>query len=294
MTTQVLWDCFMYGGGPVEEHLLRLRLDTFDEIHDQFTVRHVMTTADVTFSGLPHAPTVPNDLADRIAAIHHVSLADAPSFWHREHAQRDAAFDMLGIGWFIEPDDLVLIGDLDEIPHPGALRAADEIIAADDEAVVKLYGHAHSFAIDMRCEGSPWHLWEYAQPLLAMKATADSFYDGKPSSLRAAQPYTHRSVDLGLPFGWHLSSLGGPKAVWRKLAASAHAADRAVARLTYGDLVDRWMNRRELLDRCALVDVMPDELPPAASDPQGPHASLFSYAIDADLGVAPFTMKEGE
>lgn len=277
----------MYGGGPVEEQLLRLRLDVFDALRGDFTVRHVITTADVTFSGLPHAPSVPDDLADRIASIHQVSLADAPSFWHREHAQRDAAFDVLGIGWFFEPHDLVLIGDLDEIPHPDALRAADVIIAADDEAVVKLYGSGHSFAIDMRCEGTPWHLWEHAQPLLTTKATVDAFDDGRPSSLRAAQPYTHRSCDIGLPFGWHLSSLGGPQAVWRKLAGSAHAADRAVARVTYDDLVARWVARREVLDRCWLFGVMPDQLPPPARDPQGPYASLFSHAIDADLGFDP-------
>lgn len=284
MTTPVLWDCLMYGGGPVEEMLLRLRLDTLAELNDEFSIRHIVTTADVTFSGLPHDPVMPDDLVDRLAALHRVTLADAPSCWHREHAQRDAAFDVLGVGRFMESDDLVLIGDLDEIPHPEAIRRADDVLSRDEDAIVRLVGAAHSFAIDMRCEGTPHHLWETNQPLLATRGRIAAYHDGTPSSFRAAQPVTRASTALGAPLGWHLSSMGGPRAVWSKLAASAHASDREVASLTFDDLVDRWFRRREVLNRCALLGVLPDQLPPGAQDPGGPYASLFLHHIDADLG----------
>ena len=113
-----IWDVFMYRD---EVDMLECRLRELDgKVH-----RHVLVESRTTHRGDPKPLHYMENRerfapwADRIVHI----VADVPASpdpWAREHAQRDAARLALRDA---DPDDMVLIADVDEIPSAAALDA---------------------------------------------------------------------------------------------------------------------------------------------------------------------------
>ncbi len=130
-----VFDCFPFGG---ELDLLRLRLELLDDVVDHF----VLAEAPTTFSGLPKPLFYQEHQSDFAAwndKIIHIVVDDMPvpdsttaSRWPPERFQRRALTRGLSQA---EPDDLVLISDVDELIDPeaisGPLSIASEPVAVE-------------------------------------------------------------------------------------------------------------------------------------------------------------------
>ena len=124
----MIWDTFMFGSAEAEADILECRLRELEDIPD---LHHVIVEAEVTHRGDPK-PMWFREYAERfkpwgerityvhVAAHMLPSKEETPDPWCRERAQREfcrAGLDEAGQG------DIVLHGDCDEIPRPGAIRA---------------------------------------------------------------------------------------------------------------------------------------------------------------------------
>lgn len=115
-----VYDCFTYFN---EDLLLDLRFRTLAEVVDVF----VIVEATRTFTGRPKplrfdAGRYP-EFADRIRHVVVDDLEpDATRAWQNEFRQRNAFLRGLDDA---ADDDRVIVADLDEIPHPDAIRAYD-------------------------------------------------------------------------------------------------------------------------------------------------------------------------
>jgi len=113
-----VFDCFTFFN---ELDVLELRLRELNDLVDRF----VLVEGDQTFTGKPK-PLIFDQNKDRferfLPKIAHVKFVDFPvepvSPWTRETLSRQAI--MLGL-FEAEPNDLVLISDVDEIPKPATL-----------------------------------------------------------------------------------------------------------------------------------------------------------------------------
>jgi hypothetical protein len=195
----MIWDTFLFAG---ELDLLELRLRHLDGLAH----RHVIAEATTTFGGQPRSLTFPDHAerfapwADRIVYIPVTDLPQGPGLpWAREHAQRDALWrGMDGCG----PDDLVLLGDLDEIPNTAALTMHTPL------RPVVLAMRWLVFAVD----------WQHPRlglnTVVMCRRQLKSFSKGPiRDKKQLARVYSG---------GWHLSWLGGPEAIDAKADAHAH------------------------------------------------------------------------
>lgn len=114
----MIYDCFTYFN---EIEILELRLHTLAPVVDYF----VIVEADQTFGGKKrdfHFAAHRDLFAEFDAKIIYVQVKDMPETddeWVRQHFQRNCiSRGLTGC----KPDDLVLVSDVDEIPHPDAVR----------------------------------------------------------------------------------------------------------------------------------------------------------------------------
>jgi beta-1,4-mannosyl-glycoprotein beta-1,4-N-acetylglucosaminyltransferase len=130
--------------------------------------------------------------------------------WILENEQRMA---LLYAGEIMRDDDLVLVGDLDEIPNPGALVAIlqNDMLHKNNVAIsLSLLFHYYYFNCQM--EGFD-RIWNGTVVCLA-----DYFRSNNPQYLR-----DNRNNFTRLPnAGWHFSYLGGIDKIKKKIESFAH------------------------------------------------------------------------
>lgn len=192
-----VFDTFMYGG-PGAADMLECRLTELDPFVDWF----VICEAAWTHQGTPKRLTLPDDhgrFAGWLDKIRYIPLTRDPGGgpWDREFAQRDHLI------WGLHgarPDDIVLHGDLDEIPDLAGWVMRDKW-----EVFRQRF---HPFAVD-------WlHPDWWPGTIAARPGTFPTFHD-----LRARR----LSGDLATAgSGWHLSWLGGPAAIDAKMRTYCH------------------------------------------------------------------------
>ena len=196
-----VFDCFPFG---TELDVLRLRLELLDPVVDRF----VIVEAPTTFSGQAkplHYAEHRDELAAYADKVVHVVVDDMPpppasgDRWPAERFQRDA----IGRGLVdADPDDLVLVSDVDELIDPdvvaGPLQQVDEPVA-----------------LEMRL--AYWRgNWELADGWDRARACA-ARHVGYPQQLRASDPrWAVRDA------GAHLTYLTDVEGVRRKLAGFSH------------------------------------------------------------------------
>ena len=113
-------DCFMYFD---EDHLLEIRLNTLYEYVERF----VIVEANLDHAGNSRKPQFNiHNFAKFKSKIQYILVTDLPTHnnfykknwgpaWRRENLQRDS----LSKGYIdCDPNDLIMISDLDEIPNP--------------------------------------------------------------------------------------------------------------------------------------------------------------------------------
>ena len=207
----MIWDTFLFAG---ELDILECRLRTLDRAVGRF----VMAEAAWDHQGRPRLLSRPHQMA-RFARwarqITYVPVTTMPDIahvhpykqgWVRENWQRGALLGVLTAA----PDDVILHGDVDEIPNPKALASLPPLTGA--RVLLQRY---HPFAADWQ-HPDPWH------------GTAVI-----PARVLAAHPnlivHFHVERKSGPPIpdgGWHLSWYGGPDAIRAKAVMVAHSEYR--------------------------------------------------------------------
>lgn len=195
-----LWDCFLFHD---ELDLLEMRLTELSQIVHRF----VLVESTKTFQGKPK-PLVFQQHRERFALWMHriVHVVVEPKEeggdpWANEAEQREA----IGRGLlFAAAHDVVLLSDVDEIPHPAKIAG----LAPREGEVVALEMRMHPFAVD----------WEHPRPwrgtLAARLRDITSF-----QKMRDQRDVTPSVVpDAGHHFTW----LGEPGNHLSKLDSFAH------------------------------------------------------------------------
>jgi beta-1,4-mannosyl-glycoprotein beta-1,4-N-acetylglucosaminyltransferase len=198
------YDTFLFNG---ELDMLEARLY---ELQDVPGLKHVIIEASVTHRGTPKILHYLDNRVrfapwkDRLRHVTAFTLPVSDDPWVREHAQREYARSGL---WDAAPGDVVLHGDVDEIPSTDALGMIAGARVPLDEPVV--LGQRHfMYACD----------WEYPAPFWPGTIAA-RYRDIQGFQWLRAQRFTLPVLPGG---GWHLSWMGGLEAQRRKLGQHCH------------------------------------------------------------------------
>jgi hypothetical protein len=201
----VIWDTFLFHD---ELDVLECRLVELESL----PVRHVVVEADVDHRGNPKQLVYQLN-QDRFAAwsgrIIPVVATGLPTpaqtgdAWAREGAQRE--FARAGL-LKAEPDDLVLHGDVDEIPRASAVAEAMRLTEAGGAATMIM--RVHQYAVDWLSDFED--LTTVAVRYGNLPPSVNDFRRGKHGYARIERA------------GWHITSLGPHEAVMRKLHRHCH------------------------------------------------------------------------
>jgi hypothetical protein len=204
----MIWDTFMINGDPAgpELDILECRLSELEDVND---LVHVAIEADVDHQD--HGkPFYLSDNLERFApwknrlrvvrATGLPTLADDPDPWARETSQREYAREAMTDA---SPSDVVLHGDLDEIPDPMTVR--------------NVRPGAGMVVFEMVCCSQAVNLIhpdKWPGTMAASVGRVDSF-----QYLRETRNVTQRKIQRA---GFHLGWLGGIEAAWKKVASFCH------------------------------------------------------------------------
>lgn len=189
-----------------ELDMLECRLFELESVPDLVTV---VVEAEVTHQDRPKPFWITENLSrfepwkDRLYVVQAKGLPTAeqdPDPWARERAQREFAAEAL-VALGAHNDDVVLHGDLDEIPT--ALVARN----VRPRGMVALEQRAHFWAVD----------WLWPQPWRGTVATTAGNLKSF-NTMRDSRNYAAAIHDAG----WHLSWLGGPDVAMEKVGAFCH------------------------------------------------------------------------
>lgn len=194
----MILDCIMFSG---ETDLLRLRLEELKDVVDL----HIITEGSLTYQGNPKKPVFPE--SDNPKVRNHV--VDLPESgitqWEREVLQRDFSLD-IATQYSTSTDDLFIVADLDEIPHPEAISEA-----LVSQRPMRLTTDHRNWYADYRL---PDNRQCYAQPIIARR---DDFSGAHETRYGEGMQWT-----AARKRGWHLSNVGSAADVVRKLESYSH------------------------------------------------------------------------
>lgn len=201
----MIYDCFTYYN---EVELLELRLHTLSNVVDFF----VIVEADRTFSGANrefHFAAHRERFSEFAPQIIYIQVTDMPEVtddWNLQHFQRNCI--MRGLV-DCSPDDLVLVSDVDEIPHPDALR--NLLTIPEGQQALQKY----PVAFDLRA------CFYY------VNCVRDRLMPGTVAILykNLTQPEQMRTIRDRAPRirgGWHFTYMGGSERILQKIEFLGH------------------------------------------------------------------------
>lgn len=151
--------------------------------------------------------------------------------WKLEFEQRNA---LLEAASYMEDTDMVLLGDLDEVPFPPAIKKA---VNTRKPVAFSLLFHVHY----LNCQHAKELRWWQG----CIAATAKQFREISPQGLR-----DNRDVYPSLPdAGWHFSYMGGPERIRQKLLAFAHTEYSGEEFSNEEHIIDAVSGGKDLLNR---------------------------------------------
>lgn len=205
----MIYDCFLYNG---EADILELRLHELADVVDVF----VLVEACETFTGEFKPPMWQTQRFESrfdpfIGRITWLSPAISDpklTAWQRESYHRNTIGDALR-EFDAQPDDIILVSDVDEIPRAESVRFAADLIQRGEQRV--------AFRQDV------YFYHPQCLNLLTWYGTRATAYRnlGSPQSMRATE-YTNGSEAVIVEGGWHFSYFMDTAAIQRKLAAYSH------------------------------------------------------------------------
>lgn len=230
----MIYDCFTFFN---ELELLELRLNELAGVVDRF----VIVEATRTFSNQPK-PLFYRENRERFAAfadkIIHVVVEDAPDTadaWEMQRMQRNC----IGRGLTgCQPDDLILVSDLDEIPRAATLeKASREIKLKDDfcsnlahavlnSRLVRRYCQSRGIRRQLR-KHHPY-VWQFEQDYYCYFFNCRSEAVSRGTRMvyyrdfSYAEEIRYSGYKVIKNGGWHFSWMGGVERMQKKLAACSH------------------------------------------------------------------------
>lgn len=218
----MIYDCFSFFN---ELDLLEIRLNVLNNVVDRF----VLVEATKAHSG-KDKPLYFNENKVRFKSfeqkIIHVVIDDYPactSPWAYENHQRNAILRGLTLA---NPEDMVMISDLDEIPIPEMVSAY-----ANTKEIILFQQKMYYYFINYLNVSSPeWllgtKLLPYAYFLGDSKTLKYSYSEFLlPELNQGVTPTKIRFVEnvkVVYRAGWHFSYLGGIQAIIKKIQSIAH------------------------------------------------------------------------
>lgn len=202
-----IYDCFLYNGEPI----LALRLKLLAPLVHRF----VAVESALTFKGDPKAPRYDaarwQPLAAHAGQIDYRLLAPQAfsacrTAWDREALQRNALLQGLEEA---DDDDIALISDVDEIPHPQALGGFDGRPAWLRQWAMAYYGN-------LMCRTEPY--WLKGTRMLRVGDLRRHSAEAVRLQFALCFPQG-RMIDRG---GWHFTYLGGVAAIRQKIGEFSH------------------------------------------------------------------------
>ena len=194
-----------------ELDLLEIRLNILNNFVDRF----VLVEATKTFTNKPK-PLHFNENKERFSKflhkIDHIIIDDYPEFespWTYEYHQRNS----IAQGFKnCEPDDIIMISDIDEIPNPAAINVNKiKGFTALEQLVFYFYVNFIPVASPL------WH---------GTLISPYSVYQAFPHSTCSLRRLTNKKIIHKIKIikngGWHFTFLGGVEAVKRKIEAYSH------------------------------------------------------------------------
>lgn len=215
-----VWDTFLFAGIGTELDMLECRLT---ELEDAGVDGHVIVEGSLTFQGQPKPLYFEKYFerfepwAERIIYIPHIPSSDVPGKqpgpnWAREHSSRQAAVQGLLMAG-VEPGDIVIHGDVDEIPAPAAIASLRRHVP--EIRPCKLAARWANFAVDWLMPPQyPWTApsvmrWPQLTDFTQLRETGWPLW-----------PHLQ-------PASWHLTWLGGPEAIAEKVRCFSHDEARS-------------------------------------------------------------------
>jgi beta-1,4-mannosyl-glycoprotein beta-1,4-N-acetylglucosaminyltransferase len=205
----IVWDCFMFNN---EFPMLDFRLKLLDQVVDHF----VLIESTRTHAGQPKRAWFAEN-AERYAPyrskIRHVLVDDMPvhasSTWVRERFQRAAVWRGLS---GVSPGDLVMVGDLDEVPDPAVVRELARTLRRPTRLAMRHFVFAANFEVPVT-----WTDGTMAVRGDQLSAPQIAVLMGDPDA-----QWSPENDHLLPAAGCHVSFMGGRDAVADKLRAFAH------------------------------------------------------------------------
>ncbi|MBL0055024.1 MAG: hypothetical protein IPP31_02320 [Chitinophagaceae bacterium] len=210
-----IFDCFTFFN---ELDLLEFRLRFLDPFVDHF----VIAESNLTFNGKTK-PYYFQEARDRFKSwdhkIIHIPVAQQTTCLKLENEkkynpnsssfklEKDQRNALMGACHQMEDHDLVLMGDLDEIPDP---RLFNRIRKADTPLAFSMLFHYYF----MNCQGIGSCRWWNG----TIASTARQFREITPQGLRDKRDIYPTQV-YG---GWHFSFLGNPEQISQKIRSYSH------------------------------------------------------------------------
>ena len=213
--TGSVYDCFCFFN---ELELLEIRLNTLDKVVDHF----VLVEANRTHTGKEKPYYFEENklrFAPFLHKIIHVKVDDFPRYngknsWRLEKFQRESLLRGLEGA---DPEDVVIVSDLDEIPRPEAVAAYKNTTG------IKLFCQRW-YRFYLNYMNASYPVWRYGS---RMGTLADLIACRRPS-LRPQQPnyvvnefYRYAPRYPVSDGGWHFSFLGGIDTIMEKIDSLA-------------------------------------------------------------------------
>lgn len=226
-----LYDTFIFGD---ELDILECRLT---EYADTPVYRHVIVEADVDHQGHPKPFNFLEHIdrfapfLDRITYIQMTDLGERypvignlNANWARIYAQRDELTKGLR---GIRNDDVILFGDCDEILNPEGVNVALEC-AGQVKNGIRFNQRMAVFCVDWEDMYTPWR----GPVAVKQRHTPRRFHETRDYGLSGLVSYGA---------GWHLSWLGGPEQIMKKVSHYCHPEldDYIITNLESGRLLEK-------------------------------------------------------
>jgi beta-1,4-mannosyl-glycoprotein beta-1,4-N-acetylglucosaminyltransferase len=228
----MIYDCFTYFN---EVDVLKIRMNEMDSTNCTF----VVVEANETFTGEPkpyHFDELPDWIdqwRDRIIRVQTPFDTVDANPWKRERIQRNAILAGLEL-CEPDPDDVIIISDVDEVPRASVVGNYGEPVQLD----VLQYFWKLNWQVPQHCN-------QGARPVMC----AYKDLDKTPQEMRAS---TMRRIPYG---GWHFSFLNSVENTQKKIEAFAHQEYNEVEYKERAKVLERIRDGIDPFDRFPLKHV---------------------------------------
>lgn len=212
----MIYDCFTFYN---EFDLLELRLRELNEHVDHF----VLVESDRTFQNkekpLYFTGDLPNPRWDKyrekIIVVQVVDMPDGDDAWTRERHQRDA---ILYGCHNADPNDIILIGDVDEIPRPETITKLRNSSASVWGFRMPLFNFKFNY---MMVTQDLYSVWSGAVRYHALGSPED-FRQMRHTLNQCPYNFDDGSVAVIEHAGWHFTYLGNENFARTKIQSFSH------------------------------------------------------------------------